>query len=111
DGWKVLRAVTAPDAIEHLEQANPQIIILDLVMQEMDSLDLVERLRERTEWQEIPLILLTPRDLDQEDRVRLDGSVERVIQRAAMTPEALLEEIHLRIEESVGNTGAREVEG
>ncbi|TNF72190.1 MAG: response regulator, partial [Acidobacteria bacterium] len=111
DGWKVLRAVTGPEAIEHLEQANPQVIVLDLVMQEMDALDFVEGLREHTDWRDIPLILLTPRELDQEDRERLDGSVERVIQRAAMTPEGLLEEIHHRIEESVGHAGIQEVDG
>jgi signal transduction histidine kinase/CheY-like chemotaxis protein len=100
DGWTVLRAVTEPDALEHLRQANPQVIILDLVMQEMDPFDFIERLRSSTEWREIPRILLTPRDLDNEDRARLDGSVERVIQRAAMTPEGLLEEIRTRIVET-----------
>ena len=111
DGWNVRRAVTGPDALEHLEQGNPQVILLDLVMQEMDPFDFIERFRERANWREIPLILLTPRDLDNEDRARLNGSVERVIQRAAMTPEGLLEEIRQRIGQSAGQTDIREADG
>jgi signal transduction histidine kinase/CheY-like chemotaxis protein len=111
DGWTVLRAVTGPDALEHLEQANPQAIILDLVMQEMDPLDFVERVREHAEWREVPLILLTPKDLDSEDQARLNGSVERVIQRAAMTPEGLLEEIRQRIDKSVGHARVQPADG
>jgi signal transduction histidine kinase/DNA-binding response OmpR family regulator len=100
DGWMVHRAVTGPDALEHLKQGNPQLILLDLVMQEMNPFDLIERLRESTEWRDIPLILLTPRELDNEDQARLNGAVERVIQRAALTPEGLLEEIRSRIVEA-----------
>jgi CheY-like chemotaxis protein len=111
DGWKVRRAVTGPEALEHLEQGNPQVILLDLVMQEMDPFDFIERLREGAKWREIPLILLTPLDLDNEDRARLNGSVERVIQRAAMTPEGLLEEIRHRIEQSAGQTDIQQADG
>ena len=110
DGWTVKRAVTGPDALEHLEQSTPQAIILDLVMQEMDPLDFVGRIREHAEWREVPLILLTPKDLDSGDQARLNGAVERVIQRAALTPERLLEEIHQRIEESVGQGGIQQAD-
>ena len=50
-------------------------------------------LRARPEWQHIPVIVLTAKDLTAEDRDRLAGKVEEVLEKNAYTREQLLERV------------------
>ena len=58
------------------------MIILDLMMPEMDGFEFMDELRRRTAWQDIPVVVITAKDLTKEDRDRLNGGVERVIQKS-----------------------------
>jgi CheY-like chemotaxis protein len=73
-----------------LSDARPDAIILDLIMPEMDGFEFLEEKRRRPEWHDIPVVVVTSKDLTAEDRVRLNGGVERIIQktdRDEMLPE------------------------
>ena len=41
------------------------------------------RLRERPEWRSIPVIVLTAKDITEADRLRLNGYVEKIVQKGA----------------------------
>ena len=58
------------------------MIILDLMMPKMDGFEFLDKLRSRTDWQDIPVVVITAKDLTQEDRDRLNGGVERIIQKS-----------------------------
>jgi CheY-like chemotaxis protein len=51
-------------------------------MPKMDGFQFVDELRARPECQEIPVVVITSKDLTAEDRSRLNGEVERVIQKS-----------------------------
>jgi CheY-like chemotaxis protein len=51
------------------------------MMPEMDGFQFLDALRQRPEWHDIPIVVVTARDLTAEDRGRLNGAVERVIQK------------------------------
>jgi CheY-like chemotaxis protein len=42
----------------------------------------LDELRLRPDWPEIPVVVVTAKDLTEEDRARLNGGVERTIQRS-----------------------------
>jgi CheY-like chemotaxis protein len=81
-GWQVTEAENGLLALTALSAARPDAIILDLMMPKMDGFQFVDELRARPEWQEIPVVVITSKDLTAEDRSRLNGEVERVIQKS-----------------------------
>ena len=81
-GWKVREAENGQAAVEALAAARVDVIILDLMMPKMDGFEFLDELRSRTDWQDIPVVVITAKDLTQEDRDRLNGGVERIIQKS-----------------------------
>ena len=81
-GWKVTEAEDGQVAINSLITARPDVIILDLMMPKMDGFEFLDELRSRSDWQDIPVVVITAKDLTDEDRDRLNGGVERIIQKS-----------------------------
>ncbi|WP_296492498.1 GAF domain-containing protein [Rhodoferax sp.] len=93
DQWEVFEAGNGCLALAQLAQALPDVIMLDLMMPEMDGFEFVVELRSRPEWREIPVVVITAKDLSAQERERLNGGVTRVLQKGASDMEALLQEI------------------
>jgi CheY-like chemotaxis protein len=90
EGWAVTEAANGRLGLESMEKTRPRLILLDLMMPEMDGFEFVDRVREKVEWAQIPIVVLTAYDLTNEDRRRLNGYVETIIQKAGGTREVLL---------------------
>jgi hypothetical protein len=95
--WTVVEAENGRVALERLAEATPGLILLDLLMPEMDGFDFVERLREREEWREIPVVVITAKSLTQDDLARLDRCVARVIQKGTFSRADLLREVSRQV--------------
>jgi signal transduction histidine kinase/CheY-like chemotaxis protein len=80
-GWTVTEASDGRDALMKLNEAKPDVIILDLMMPEMDGFQFLDEMRRKAEWRDIPVVVVTAKDLTEEDRRRLNGGVERIIQK------------------------------
>ena len=65
-GFRVVVANDGEEALRIAEQQRPDIVVLDILMPDMTGLEVMRRLRERTQ---VPVILLTGKDHD-EDKVR-----------------------------------------
>jgi two-component system KDP operon response regulator KdpE len=65
-GFRVVTAATAEAALHIAEQQRPDVVILDLIMPDISGLELMRRLRERTQ---VPILLLTGMDRD-EDKIK-----------------------------------------
>jgi adenylate cyclase len=52
-----------------------------LMMPKMDGFEFLDELRGRSDWRDIPVVVLTARDLTDEDRGRLNGGVEHIVQK------------------------------
>jgi CheY-like chemotaxis protein len=55
------------------------LILLDLLMPEMDGFAFLERLRSEPDWQSIPVIVLTAKQLTAEERQRLSQTTQQVV--------------------------------
>ncbi len=93
EGWSVREAANGRLALNHMEHQRPRLILLDLMMPEMDGFEFVLRVRQRPEWRSIPIVVLTAYDLSMEDRQRLNGYVETILQKSDDSHEALLHQL------------------
>ena len=69
------------------------MILLDLMMPEMDGFEVVAELRRHEAWRTIPIVVVTAKELTAEDRQRLNGYVERILEKGAYTRDTLLAEV------------------
>jgi len=92
DGWCVQLAANGRAALEMLRTRPPALILLDLMMPEMDGFQFVEELRMKPEWREIPVVVVTSKDLTPEERTWLNVHVEMVLQKGSYSSEELLRE-------------------
>ena len=93
EGWKVSEAENGRVALESMELNRPSLILLDLMMPEMDGFEFADRVRQHPEWRLIPIVVLTAKDLSGEERRRLSGSVETILQKANDSRETLLDQV------------------
>ena len=97
ESFTVVEAGNGHEALAQLATVRPALILLDLMMPEMDGFQFTKEVRAHTEWRDIPILVMTAKDIDKEDRARLDGHVSRILQKGASGREELLAEISQRI--------------
>jgi CheY-like chemotaxis protein len=93
EGWAVTEATNGRVALQRVAECQPELILLDLMMPEMDGFACLEALRQQAAWRSIPVVVVTAKDLTPDDRQRLNGYVERILQKGAYGREELLQEI------------------
>jgi PAS domain S-box-containing protein len=93
EGWRVTEAENGRAALDRVAAAPPAVILLDLMMPEMDGFEFLSELRKRPGGEELPVVVLTAKELTAADRSRLNGHVERVLQKGAFSPDTMLKEV------------------
>ncbi len=91
--WVVQEAANGREALAQLQTDKPDVILLDLMMPEMDGFAVVAALQKEPNWRDIPVIVITARDLDGKDRERLNSGVQSVLVKEAFRPGELVERI------------------
>ena len=97
EGWIVSEAENGRVALECLELERPDLVLLDLMMPEMDGFEFADRMRRHEQWRSIPIVVVTAHDLDLDERRRLNGYVETILQKEGDTREELLRQVRERL--------------
>lgn len=79
-------------AIELLHKHKPDLIVLDIIMPEMDGFACIEEMKKQLNI-DIPLIVYTGKDLDQEERDRLASSVKKCLSKHGTSMAEFLEAV------------------
>jgi signal transduction histidine kinase/DNA-binding response OmpR family regulator len=93
EGWQIREAANGRLGLEQLAQSPPGLILLDLMMPEMDGFTFMKELRERADCARVPVIVITAKDLTEEDRRRLSGEVTRVLAKDTTSREQIVAEV------------------
>ncbi|HEO64971.1 MAG TPA: response regulator, partial [Spirochaetes bacterium] len=95
EGWNVIMVKNGREAIDKLKSVNKlALILLDLIMPEMDGFQLIEELQNHDQWQSIPVVVLTEKNLTSEDNQRLDGHVNKIFRKSTYSEDDLLNVVH-----------------
>jgi len=92
-GWHVVEAENGRVGLEQLNAGIPALILLDLMMPEMDGFEFMQALRERPDGRLVPVVVITAKDITEEDRRRLNGQVAKILRKGATSSEELLAEL------------------
>ena len=93
EDWTIIEAGNGRVALERMTERQPELILLDLMMPEMDGFQFLDEIRKRKDWHAIPVIVVTAKELSAQDRQRLNGSVEKILQKGAYSREELIHEV------------------
>ena len=72
----------------------PDLIILDLMMPDVDGFEVVSKLREDPAGSQIPILIYTAKNITSEDRERLQGNIQTIIQKGDFGKDRFLEMIN-----------------
>ncbi len=98
-GWAVEEAANGREALDHAMTHKPGLILLDLMMPEMDGFEFLTEVSRHPEWHEIPVIVVTAKNLTPADRSFLSrppppgGYVRQVLQKGSFNRDDLLRSV------------------
>lgn len=97
EDWHVSEAENGRQALDEVEREPPSLILLDLMMPVMDGFDFVLAMHQRDIASEIPIVVITAKDVTEEDRLRLKGGVVALIERGGLDQDSLIELIRKQV--------------
>ena len=80
NGFILEEAENGEKALEQISKKKPDLILLDLMMPVMDGFEFLERLRSKTEWESIPVILISAKKLSTDDYYRLNNNIINILE-------------------------------
>jgi signal transduction histidine kinase/DNA-binding response OmpR family regulator len=93
DGWTVEQAENGAKALARVSKRRPDLVVLDLMMPVMDGFEFLFEFRLLEGCTAVPVIVVTAKDLTDEERQRLNGGVERIVEKDPLTRAQLLERV------------------
>lgn len=106
EGWKVREAVDGQEGLEAVEGRIPDLVLLDLMMPRVDGFEFLERFRLQKDCQDVPVFVITAKELTDAERFRLESSVRDILAKGGMERGLLLEEIRRRLRKIPAGPGA-----
>jgi chemosensory pili system protein ChpA (sensor histidine kinase/response regulator) len=75
EGYRVILAKDGVDALEHLQETIPDLMLVDIEMPRMDGFDLTRNIRGNDSTHAVPIIMITSRTADKHRNYALDLGV------------------------------------
>jgi two-component system chemotaxis sensor kinase CheA len=93
-GYRVETAKHGLEALERLaSNSNIDLVVTDVDMPEMDGLALTEAIRARSEWQSLPIVVVSSRASDEDRRRGVDAGADAYMVKDSFDQHALLETV------------------
>jgi len=91
--YQVYEANDGRTGLELIRTKTPDLVILDLMMPEVDGFAVLDAMRADPVTHDIPVIVVTAKTLTADERVRLDGQANSLLQKGSFLNDELLEDV------------------
>ncbi len=92
--FTIYEAKDGKEALQIVRQEKPDLIILDLMMPELDGFGVLDELKADPETEGIPVIVSTAKELTKEEKERLKGQIQSLLQKGDFMSDEFLDEVH-----------------
>jgi len=92
-GWTVVRALGGEEGVRVVARERPAVVLLDLLMPDIDGFEVVERLRADPRVADVPIVVLTSKDMTAADRERLSGRISVLARKGTFRQDQLAEAV------------------
>ncbi|MBL8062549.1 MAG: pyridoxal-phosphate dependent enzyme [Anaerolineales bacterium] len=91
--FTILEAGNGREGLDIIQRELPDLVILDLMMPEMDGFTVIEELRGNPQTATIPVIVATAKELTPDEKNRLSGHIQALLQKGDFLNDEFLEEV------------------
>ena len=92
-GWRVACAGDGQDVLDLLPRVRPGLLLLDLLMPRLDGFEVLARLAVDPDWRDLPVVVLTSRELAPDETARLRSRVEGLLAKGDGTRADILKAV------------------
>lgn len=92
-GFEFASATNGQLGLDRVGERRPDLILLDLNMPVMDGFDFLKELRARSEWADIPVVVLSSKDLSTDERAALNSAADQVLSKTEVSLRQLAEQV------------------
>jgi diguanylate cyclase (GGDEF)-like protein/PAS domain S-box-containing protein len=92
-GYLIYTAAEGKRGIDLAITLRPSIILMDFSLPDMLSFDAIQELKENPYTKNIPIFILTERDISVEDRLTLMGKIERIVRKHTFDTKEMIDHI------------------
>jgi len=108
ENWTVREAASGTEALQQLARATPAVMLLDLMMPGMDGFEVLRAVRQDATWRDIPVVIVTSKDLTTDELEWLRGHAMDVLQKGAYRRTELVAAVRAMVE-AARSTSSRPV--
>lgn len=102
--FMVTQASNGQEGLDRVAEQRPDVIILDLMMPVMDGFAVLEHLDRAPDTRDIPVIIITAKDLTSDERDYLNNRVGSLLSKGVLLPEHLPAKVNAVLAKTRGNT-------
>lgn len=90
EGFNIIQATNGEEALKKAKEANPDVILLDIMMPKVNGFDVLKELKSNPELKDIPVIVLTAliQDVDRVQGKKL-GATDYIVKSETMPGEVI----------------------
>ncbi|ALN75711.1 MULTISPECIES: response regulator [unclassified Aureimonas] len=90
-GFEFASATNGRLGLQRVAERRPALILLDLNMPVMDGFDFLKELRAQAEWADIPVVVLSSKDLTTDERHALSTAADQILSKSEVSLRQLAE--------------------
>jgi signal transduction histidine kinase/CheY-like chemotaxis protein/HAMP domain-containing protein len=98
EGWIVRESENGAAGLDEVARSRPAVILLDLMMPRMDGFEMLATLRQSEASRDVPVVVITSKDLTRQERDWLSGNALQVFQKGAYKRTQLIETLRKMVE-------------
>ncbi len=91
--YTLFEATNGREAVDLITKELPNLVILDLMMPEMDGFGVMDALQNNPDTADIPIIVVTAKELTPAEKNRLKGHIQTLMQKGDFMSDDLLDEV------------------